>query len=163
MSQTYAPFQSPVLRARIKSVLTPLNLYADNSCELLLGTCAQESLFGTYRTQGGGGPARGIFQMEGNTHNDIWANYLKYHQALSASIISLCPTHQTDDMINNDVYAIVMCRVHYLRAPGALPSSTDLTGLWSYYKRYYNTPGGAATSSQFYSNYRKYVSDGVAR
>jgi hypothetical protein len=62
-----------------------------------------------------------------------------------------------DDLTNNDPYAIAMARVHYERCPGALPDSSDLTAIWNYYKRYYNTPAGAAVQGIFVYKYRKYV------
>lgn len=45
----------------ITETLTELGLYSDDARDLLLGTCAQESAFGKYRKQLGGGPALGIF------------------------------------------------------------------------------------------------------
>lgn len=43
--------------------------------ELLLGTAIVESDL-QFRKQHGDGPARGLFQMEPVTHNDIWDNFL---------------------------------------------------------------------------------------
>jgi len=160
--QTFTPFQSANLRALIQSTLTPMGLYSANAEELLLATCAQESLFGTYRTQGGSGPARGIFQMEGEDHDDIWKNFVVYHPTLASELTSLSPTHQTDDMVMNDPYAIAMARVHYERKPGNLPDPTDLIALWNYYKHWYNTPEGAATQDEFVRHYQHYVTDGKA-
>lgn len=160
---TYTPFKSADLRALIQNTLNPLNLWNDDAEELLLATCAQESLFGTYRTQGNGGPARGIFQMEGEDHDDIWTNYLAYHPGLANQLKALANGNNvTDEMINNDAYAIAMARVHYLRKPGNLPSCLDFEAIWEYYKKWYNTPQGAATRLQFAAHYQKYVSDGKA-
>jgi hypothetical protein len=151
------------LRALIKSTLSPLNLYSAAAEELLMATCAQESGLGTYRRQLSG-PAIGIFQMEPETFNDIWTNYLAYHTTLAAEVTALATTSppRPVELATNDPFAIAMCRVHYLRAPGALPAATDLAGLWSYYKAHYNTPLGAATQQQFYANYHKLV-QGAAR
>ena len=154
---------SPTLRQEIRTTLQPMGLWSANAEELLLATCAQESGFGQYRTQLGGGPARGIFQMEGEDHDDAWKNYIAYKHTLVTQLINLSPTHQTDDMINNDPYAIAMCRVHYARRPGALPDPANLTALWNYYKAQYNTASGGATETEFFSNYKEYVTDGQAR
>jgi hypothetical protein len=70
------------LRTLIKNTLTPFNMYSAIAEELLMATCANESNLGQYRTQSGNGPARGIFQVEGNTFNDLFTNYLAYHPAL---------------------------------------------------------------------------------
>ena len=146
------------LRAQIEATLTPLGLYSADAEELLMATCAQESLLGTYRSQVGG-PARGIFQMEPEDHDDIWTNFLAYHLDLSAAIRALSgqlsPT--AEDLVNNDAYAAAMARVHYERAPGALPDAMDLNALWQYYKAHFNTPAGAATQQQFYSHYHNLV------
>jgi len=159
---TYLPYTPSNLRYLIESTLKPLNLYSSNAEELLLATCAQESAFGTFRVQSNG-PARGIFQMEKEDHDDIWTNYLKYHDDLSGQIKDLAGGNNTAEvLINNDPYAIAMARVHYARKPGTLPSATDLNGLWNYYKEYYNTPLGAATQGQFFHNYKYWVTDGQA-
>jgi hypothetical protein len=148
-----------LLRAHIQAVLTPLGLYSPEAEELLMATCAQESLLGKYREQVGG-PALGIFQMEPATFQDICTNYLAYHPALDTKILALGGSAQ--DMINNDELAIAMARVLYLRAPGALPAATDLAAIWAYYKAHYNTPLGAAKQIDFYRHYHELV-QGPAR
>ena len=145
------------LRLQIQQTLTPLGCYSLNAEELLMATCANESNLGEYRTQTGGGPARGIFQMEAATHNDIWHNFLAYHKDLSNKIHLLSANCNTNDMINNDPYAIAMARVLYFRGRGNLPDSKDIEGIWAYYKLHYNTPLGAATHDQFIAKYNRYV------
>lgn len=159
---TFIPYESIVLRKLIQTTLQPLNLWSANVEELLLATCAQESLFGTFRTQGANGPARGIFQMEKEDHDDIWTNFLKYKPTFADDAQHLSSTHTVDDLINNDGYAVFMARIHYLRSPGALPDSTNLKALWNYYKLHYNTPKGAATQKEFNQHYTRYVTDGKA-
>jgi len=110
-----------------------------------------------YRIQVGSAVAKGIFQMENATHDDIWANYLRYHHDLALGICQLSPTHHSDDLINNDPYAIAMARVQYLRCPEAIPAPTDIEGIWRLYKLRYNTPMGAATHDEFMAKYNKYV------
>jgi hypothetical protein len=145
------------LRAMIQSTLTPLGLYSADAEELLCATCAQESLLGVYRQQVNG-PALGIFQMEPEDFNDIWTNYLAYKPALAGQIRALCQGLMVaSDLVNNDGLAIAMARVHYERAPGALPDAGDLAGMWGYYKQYYNTPGGSAKQADFYRNYHTLV------
>lgn len=157
---------SPILRLQIQTVIGQLQLgdiSLDNPTELLLATCAQESHLGQFRTQLGGGPARGIFQMEGEDHDDIWLNYIIYHPLLKTALVKLSPSHTTDDMVDNDDYAIAMARVHYERCRGNLPAATSLYGLWTYYKHNYNTMQGAATQDEFFNNYKTYITDGVAK
>ncbi|MGH7745941.1 MAG: hypothetical protein ACREQ5_14360, partial [Candidatus Dormibacteria bacterium] len=122
---------------------------------------AQESDFGLFRHQIHG-PAVGIFQMEPEDYNDIWTNYLAYHSYWANQIRALSTTNTVDDMKTNDPYAIAMARIHYMRKPGALPAPTDLNGLWNYYKINYNSRSGAATQTEFYANYKRWVVDGIA-
>lgn len=142
------------LRQLIRAALMPLGLYSEDAEELLMATCAQESKLGLYRHQING-PALGIFQMEPEDHNDIWKNYLTYHPALQSALRRVAGhiAPAAIDLQFNDPYAIAMCRIHYERAPGALPAATDLSGLWWYYKQHYNTPAGAATEAEFRHNY----------
>lgn len=147
------------LRQIIQSALTPLNLYSIDAEELLVATCAQESLLGTYRKQLGNvaNGGLGIYQMEESDYNDIWNNFLVYHSQLSQQIKSIYPNNDATSLINDDVFSSVMCRVHYLRAPESLPSSNDLNAIWLYYKKYYNTIYGAATQIEFIRHYQVYV------
>jgi hypothetical protein len=81
-----------------------------------LGTAIVESKL-KYRKQIGG-PALGLFQMEPNTHNDIWNNFLKYRDGLRRAIIKIFGTDlHAKDLENNDDYATIMARIHYLRTP----------------------------------------------
>jgi len=126
---------------------------------LIMGTIAHESLMGKYRKQING-PARGIIQMEPATERDIWNNYLKYKLYLRSSITKHTGISAPDpvQMENNDPYAIIMCRVHYLRVPAKLPPADDIRALALYWKKYYNTPLGKGTVKKFMNDYRKYLS-----
>lgn len=146
------------LRMQIQSTLKPINLWGPAAEELLMATCAQESLLGTYRQQVGG-PALGIFQMEPEDHDDIWKDFLAYRPVLAIDGKHLLNDFTggvppADLLKTNDPYAIFMCRVHYSRCPKALPLATDLNGLWMYYKVNYNSTRGAATQDEFYKHYK---------
>lgn len=137
--------------------LEPEIKYSIDAENLILGTIAQESGYGKYRTQLGNGPARGICQMEGNTFNDIVNNFLAYHTPIKEKIkqIANVDVFVADDLINNDVLAIAMCRVHYLRVSAQIPTSLNEQAL--YYKKYYNTMLGKATPEQYIKNFNRYV------
>lgn len=144
------------LRQLIKGSLG--SLWSPAAEELLMATSAQESHLGQYRHQING-PALGIYQMEPGDHDDIWKNFLAYKPELAALAASASkdPAHPASEMQLNDAYATVMCRLHYMRCPRALPDPTDLNALWMYYKVNYNSVKGAATAVQFYANYHGYV------
>ena len=145
------------LRDIIQKALAPLGLWSAGAEELLMATAAQESHLGQYRRQING-PALGIYQMEPATFNDLFTNYLQYHPTIKSEI--LFQSHgdaSPETLVENDAFATCMARVLYLRAPEALPASTDLGGIWRLYKLRWNTPLGAATHDQFVANYNRYV------
>lgn len=147
------------LRILIQETLQPLDMYSADAEELLMATCANESNLGQFKTQANGGPARGIFQEEGEDFQDLFANYLDARPALHSNVASVFQNQppDVDELVTNDAAAIVVCRAHYLRAVGALPAANDLDAIWSYYKLHYNTPGGSAVEGIFRFKYERYV------
>lgn len=142
----------------IVPTLKHLGLYSESAAELVLGTGIQESHL-VYLKQLGKGPALGIYQMEPATHDDIWLNYLSYKPYLADKVKELeLPQFATgaDEMVGNLYYATAMCRLHYLRRKEPLPVAGDLSGQAAYYKKYYNTPLGKATVTDYIQNWRRY-------
>lgn len=135
----------------IKPTVTHLGLSSTSAEELLLGTALVESNL-VYRSQLGNGPARGLFQMEMATHDDIWDNYLKYHGGLAALVKGLKTTVNAsaeNELKNNDKYACAMARVHYKRVLEALPDSGNSELMGAYWKKYYNTVFGGGTVQKY--------------
>jgi len=129
------------LKSFVVFVLDQMDMYSDSAKNLILGTIAQESAFGTYWTQLGNGPAKGIIQMEPYTENDIWENYLKYkpqYRDIINRAVGLTGPNRYR-LEHNLVYQIMMCRLHYRRVKEALPKSDDVRGLAEYWKKYYNS------------------------
>ena len=157
-------FDKHQFRDLVEQVLREIDLHSVAAVQLLLGTAAQESRFGTYLHQLGG-PARGVFQMEPKTHADIWTNYLWSKPPLKHKIERFIPFHCVGgppqelepELERNLAYAVAMARVHYLRVPEPLPMAGYITGLGAYWKKYYNTPLGKGTVQEFIDNYRRYV------
>lgn len=145
------------LKNLVERTLTALDLYSEDAVNLILGTIAQESAFGKYTRQIGGGPALGICQMEPATFRDIVNNYLKYKPDLAKKVMSVSGVNslRSDYLEFNNVLAIAMCRVHYLRVPKGIPEK--LSGWAEYWKEYYNTRLGKGTPEEFIKNYQKYV------
>ena len=137
----------------------PYSIAAEN---LLMGTCAQESRMGSFVVQVGNGPAQGIFQMEPDTENDIWENYLFYRKELNDKIMYQigCVNNQhpnLNEMVGNLYYQVAMARVHYYRVPMAMPEEDNVEQMAHYWKIYYNTPDGKGTIEEFVENYNRYV------
>ncbi|MDW3204554.1 MAG: hypothetical protein R8L07_03345 [Alphaproteobacteria bacterium] len=128
---------------------------------LLIGTALAESRGGHWLVQLGRGPARGIFQMEPATHDDIWKNWLAFRPKEGEAVEDLravvVPTAhlkqdgacQADEMVWNLAYAAALARIRYRRVPDALPSANDLDGLGRYWKQHYNTPAGKGRAEEF--------------
>lgn len=138
----------------IRPVLKAMNAYSLAAEELLIMTAAHESRMGYFLHQVSG-PALGIYQMEPDTADDIWLNYLEYKPLLAAIVGQWGGNHE--DLIGNLFYATAMARTHYLRDDDALPDSSDIRGLAAYYKRVYNTVAGKATIDQAVSHYNEFV------
>lgn len=143
----------------IVPVLKHLGMYSEAAANLVLGTAIQESGL-HHLVQMGGGPARGIFQMEPATHDDLWLNYLSYRPALVQKINDLeLPNwyegHDADEMEGNLYYAAAMCRLQYYRRPETLPDALDIRGLAEYWKAFYNTANGSGTVEEFLKNWNR--------
>ena len=147
----------------VRPVLKYLDMWSESAENLIIGTAIQESHL-TYLKQLGGGPAVGLFQMEPNTHDDLWTNYIKFRPPIVTKLQGLTFNRLIQDrfipiaaneMIGNMYYATAMCRIHYKRVPAPLPSSNP-KDLAMYWKQHYNTPQGAGTPAEFISNYKKY-------
>jgi hypothetical protein len=126
---------------------------------LLLGTVAQESAF-TYTRQIGGGPARGLVQMEPATEQSVWQDYLAYHKDIEAFITSRCGHGGPDEtaLEYDMVYGILLARVLYLwRDPEPMPGVDDIEGQAVIYKLYYNTVYGAASEEDYVQSYHDLV------
>jgi hypothetical protein len=129
----------------VQPTLKDLNLYSTNMESLLLFTCAVESQGGTYLHQIEG-PAIGIYQIEPETYNDIWTNYITTHQGFKLILLHLfnAPIMQDEYRLIYDLrYATAMCAIFYERLNYTLPSST-FPSMWEFYKSYYNTSKGKA-------------------
>lgn len=144
-----------------------LPVKSEAAVNLLLGTAAQESAMGHYLMQNNefgqpAGPAVGIYQMQPETHYDIWDQYILRGDKKKI-LFSVCnmlgiPADKPEipsssKMISNMLYATVMARLHYWRDPEPLAAPGDIDGHGRIWKRVYNTPAGKGTVDQFVKNY----------
>ena len=138
-------------RELIGKTLVRYELESPAAVNLLLGTAAQESAFGTYLRQVKG-PALGIFQMEPATFDWMKSKYAEKYDFQN---------RYPDDMVWDLRLAILLCRLRYLVVSEPLPPAGDIDALAKYWKKHYNTEKGKGTEAQFIANYRKYV-QGIA-
>lgn len=128
---------------------------------LLVGTALQESSL-TYLRQLGGGPALGVMQVEPNTHDDVWSNFLDFRNDLAGVVKGLSAgatsgTNAANQLTWNLGYSVAIARVIYWRIPDALPAADDIQGLGQFWKDHYNTAGGAGTAEEWVANYQRYA------
>ena len=145
----------------VRPALKHIALHSQSAEDLVLGTLVQESRL-TYLQQVGGGPGLGVAQMEPETFNWLWDDYLHKRPELKARVRSLMGDWREGwdmplELVSNLAFASAMCRVRYLPVSAPLPDEGDLAGLGAYWKKYYNTAAGAGTAEQWIGNYNKYV------
>ena len=139
----------------VTPALTKIGLASSCAINLVSGTGDVESGY-IYTRQLQGGPALGFWQMEPETHDDCWINFLRYRSGLKASLLefdsvsiwmkenpgSLFPSSRL--LESCPLYAAAMCRVKYFRSPKPLPSATCALALSLFHKDVYNTSLGKA-------------------
>lgn len=139
----------------IEPTLKKITAYSPAATELLLMIAAHESVEGHYIAQIKG-PARGIFQMEGATHDDLWVWLELKRPELAKTIRSLVVDTKADRMMIDLAYATAMARVFFLRFPEALPSGSDDVAMSIYAKKRWNTSAGKATADNYLKAYRSW-------
>jgi len=150
----------------IVPTLSKLDMNSEHAALLLLGTVAQESRF-YHRTQLGGGPAKGLYQVELLTARDITDRYLKnrhstrlkFNTAVGLDPNTIWATVPDYFMLTllqfNDIFGTAIARLKYWMVPEELPK--DVPGYAKYWKTYYNTPLGKGTEEEFIENWNKLV------
>ncbi len=124
----------------VQPTLIRLGLHSLSAEQLLIGTALTESGL-KFLHQVGGGPAQGVYQMEPDTEQDIWDNYLVYRNSLAKRISGIM-SGMPNNLIGNLYYATAMCRIHYLRVKEKLPDADNIEDMANYWKKHYNTPEG---------------------
>lgn len=143
------PISAPLFRQWVRQTLQDVWLWQEPAEELLMGTCAQESLFGTYRHQIGG-PAHGVMQVELATFTWLRDKYKNHYPELKS--------YNFEDLIDNDRASILVARLKYLTINEPIPDT--LVGQAAYWNRYYNCNPRYGTDEEYIRHYRKYVIDG---
>lgn len=145
MAYNYKQFKSLIERS-LKELDEELCTPA--AVNLLLGTAAQESRFGTYLVQMRG-PAIGAFQMEPATFRWVQQKYGDTYKTVKFRV----PEAMEWDLR----LAIIMCRLRYRPIAKELPDATNIQGLAKYWKEFYNTASGKGTVEEFIANYNMYL------
>lgn len=156
----------------IEPVLRRMGMHSPAAVNLMFGTAVQESRL-TWLCQLGGGPARGIYQIEPATAKDIVTRYAgqrpHIRARIGAALHGLLPPDvawdenwtEADDaalefrLVSDLAFQTAIARVRYWMVPLPLPDPDDVEGLAHYWKSNFNTPAGHGTVGQFVLNYRE--------
>lgn len=125
---------------------------------LLLRTIYHESDGLTARVQRGGGPARGISQVEPSTARDI-VRYVSKKSNLQIimghifdmkwdKIAKLSSKELGEELVQSDAIAILMARIKYKMYGEPIPDADDEEAQAIYWKKYYN-PRGKGKEEEF--------------
>ena len=147
----------------IRSTLLELGLLTDkvnnNGLRMVLGTACKESECGRYLYQLGNGPARGVYQMEPDTADDVTTNFLNFHPDLKEKVFKYKLTNDWEELAWNLKLSTLMCRVDYYRFKEPLPNY--LAGQAQYWKKYYNTEDGDGTITEYVNAWNTFIQPGV--
>lgn len=162
----YLPhFKKFVIKPTLK-LLTEYNpkMYSKSAINLLAGTALHESRYRYLRqvlNGGKDGVARGFYQIESNTLNDVYTNFLDARKELKDIVEGLRGSMSREEaLITNMAYATAIARIVYWRAKGAIPNSKDYEGLAKYHKTHYNTVKGATIESKSKKDFALAIYDG---
>jgi len=147
----------------------------EDAVVLVYRTALVESLNFEYTRQKGGGPARGFWQIEPATAEDLLFRYLARSSKtdLRRGIARATGMHGmwafTNDahiirseghvptgflkhyLETNIALGIMLCRLRYWTQPGSgpIPPADEIVAQAEYWKQWYNTPGGGGTVEHF--------------
>jgi hypothetical protein len=143
----------------LRPSLDEIQHYSEAAEELLVMTCAAETLGGTFIQQVGG-PALGIYQMEPLTYEDIWSKYLSNNTSIVYMMLNKLnmPLKPSPVVMKfNLKYATYMARIYYLRFKEPLPAHDDVMGLATYYYKYWATPLSKASKEDAIKKYHLFA------
>lgn len=124
----------------VRATLTDIKAHSDRAELAILMIVAHESGGGKARRQIGGGPARGLIQMEPPTFNDVIkfgekaASYLR-RAGFDPAVVK-CADLEFDDRLS-----VVMARARLAMDVNPLPDTP--AAMAAYLKRFWNGPGKA--------------------
>ena len=143
--------------------------YANDVARLLLGTAAHESCGFQYRRQIGfsydsQAGAFGLWQGERDSimrgvdqisrNSDLRDAAYSFMERWGLHLGFAYDALKTLQDQSGDPLGCVLARLHYLRCPGSIPHA--LTAQAAYYKVFWNTELGAATTAQYLGNWQRY-------
>lgn len=116
--------------------------------ELCIMIAAHESLMGEHRVQIGGGPARGLLQIEELTYASVW----QHSDTIAETAMRMGMQCDFSQIEQGDRHSIYICR-HRI-AMDSEPLPCNAFEMAAYAKRIWNGPG-KATADDYYNAYMR--------
>lgn len=141
------------LKALVIAVTTEMDqvrpgMFHPNFTELCIMIAAHESLMGEHRVQIGGGPARGLLQIEELTYASIW----QHSDTIAETAMRMGMQCDFSQIEQGDRHSIYICR-HRI-AMDSEPLPRNAFEMAEYAKRIWNGPG-KATADDYYNAYMR--------
>ena len=133
----------------IKYTLKKLNMDSEEARELIFATGKAESGYRALEQMGG--PAVGFFQVEPDTIQDVWDNYVFYRPEIKTDLYSLGldDGDMKHSVMGSITLQVAFARLQYRRVKDALPGVGDKKEQAKYWKKFYNTELGRGTIEHF--------------
>jgi hypothetical protein len=130
--------------------------YSEKACLAIMMIIAHESQRGEYLTQLNNGPAKGIIQMEGWVHDDVWQNSDSIRRnALKLGFIAKETETPTSDKLYSDLaYNVFMARQRLFMDVNPLP--TEPREMSAYLKKFWNSAQGKADDMSYLKDYEQW-------
>ena len=137
----------------VTPTLRAIDLWSPAAERLVFLTAVHESGLRSL-LQRGGGPARGVYQVEPATMADvIERTQAKYPRLWSRAELFLAPAPSLDDqLVTNLAWATVICRLKYYLVPEPLPDAADRAALAAYWGKWYQTESDPVKIAAFLSD-----------
>ena len=127
--------------------------YSEKAALAIMMIIAHESSRGEYIAQMGNGPAKGIIQMEGWVHDDVWINSDTIRaNAERIGIIQRGQLAPKSDRLYWDLrYNVFMARQRLFMDINPLPNTPE--EMSKYLKSFWNSSAGAADDNSYLRDY----------
>ncbi len=144
------------LEGTLRPTLLKMDMQSPSAEKLLLMTACHESGGFKYDRQVDGGPALSYYQIEPETLEDLYLNFLEYRPRRKALLNGFEPSANCtpEEALMDPVYATAAGRLIYSRVLQPLPAVDNDNGLADYWKAHWNTPLGKGTVDEFLKDWR---------
>jgi len=141
----------------LRTILQEYDCWSERAEELMMFTGVVETgLLDENVVQIGGGPARGYFQMEPWVCTDLVNDRLVNNPTRRQNMLDNLEGSYEECLRDDIVFMVLACRYFYMEVPEPLPAASDVTAIYRYYKKYWNTEAGKATEAHCLEMLAKY-------